>query len=253
MSVPNNNWVSALAFTFIPLPENSLLSQTGPAYEVVKAFHPDMIHLQFHMEECHKLLINQVDEGLLRLALSITKMKAASYPNVGLEQMVPDQMWAEEEYMSPEPPTAQRQEDSLYCRQLMDKKFGYQKKGLEFMHDYKILDFSQAVVFRDKYGMQMIMRFNEIHKFSDGTLYSNDELRTIGSRVFQEKAKAQANLLELGKLCWWTHTRRRLQTSLENRMITSSLYLLTEMELVWEHIQQGTSNEVLVSTKGTEE
>ncbi|GJU66350.1 hypothetical protein Tco_1252609 [Tanacetum coccineum] len=29
---------------------------------------------------------------------------------------------------SPEPPTAQRQEDSLYCRQLMDKKFGYQKK-----------------------------------------------------------------------------------------------------------------------------
>ncbi|GKC14529.1 hypothetical protein Tco_1011311, partial [Tanacetum coccineum] len=34
-----------------------------------------------------------------RLALSITKMKAASYLDVGLEQMVPDQMWAEEEYM----------------------------------------------------------------------------------------------------------------------------------------------------------
>ncbi|GJT80989.1 hypothetical protein Tco_1055331 [Tanacetum coccineum] len=90
----------------------------GPAYEV--------------------LLTNQVDEGLLRynvsrplplggplgqvtiqtefffnkdleylrfghkgdkLAVSITKMKAASYPNAGLEQMVPDQMWAEEEYM----------------------------------------------------------------------------------------------------------------------------------------------------------
>ncbi|GKF79876.1 hypothetical protein Tco_0235444, partial [Tanacetum coccineum] len=29
MPVPNNNWVSALAFTFIPLPENSLLSQIG--------------------------------------------------------------------------------------------------------------------------------------------------------------------------------------------------------------------------------
>ncbi|GKA35650.1 hypothetical protein Tco_0722141 [Tanacetum coccineum] len=62
-------------------------------------------------------LNNQVDEGLLRynvsrplplggppgqgdrLALSITKMKAASYPDAGLEQMVPDQMWVEEEYM----------------------------------------------------------------------------------------------------------------------------------------------------------
>ncbi|GKB96735.1 hypothetical protein Tco_0982872, partial [Tanacetum coccineum] len=110
----------------------------GPALEVVKAFHPDVIHLQFQMEECLKLLTNQVDEGLLkynvnrplplggppgqvtirtefffnkdleylrfgykddRLALSITKMKAASYPDVGLEHMVPDHMWAEEEYM----------------------------------------------------------------------------------------------------------------------------------------------------------
>ncbi|GKB37930.1 hypothetical protein Tco_0882872 [Tanacetum coccineum] len=148
---------------YAPPPENSLLSQTGdigglidwfckkqgitelttehlegPAYEVVKAFHPDVIHLQFQMEECHKLLTNQVDDGLLRhnvsrplplggppgqvtiqtefffnkdlkylrfgnkgdrLALSITKIKAAHYLNAGLEQMVPDQMWIEEECM----------------------------------------------------------------------------------------------------------------------------------------------------------
>ncbi|GJR05920.1 hypothetical protein Tco_0528904 [Tanacetum coccineum] len=32
-----------------------------------------------------------------RPALSISKMKAAYYPDVGLEQMVPDQMWIEEE------------------------------------------------------------------------------------------------------------------------------------------------------------
>ncbi|GKB75658.1 hypothetical protein Tco_0942553 [Tanacetum coccineum] len=138
LSVPNHNWASALASSFVPPPKNSLLLQTGPVYEVVKAFHPDVIHLQFQMEECHKLLTNQVDEGLLRynvsrplplggppgqvmiqtkfffnkdleylrfghkgdrLALSITKMKAASYPDAGLEQMVPDQMWVEEEYM----------------------------------------------------------------------------------------------------------------------------------------------------------
>nr|GFB70153.1 hypothetical protein [Tanacetum cinerariifolium] len=33
-----------------------------------------------------------------RPALSISKMKAAYYPDVGLEQMVPDQMWIKEEY-----------------------------------------------------------------------------------------------------------------------------------------------------------
>ncbi|GKB77980.1 hypothetical protein Tco_0944875, partial [Tanacetum coccineum] len=90
LPVPNNNWASAIASSFVSPPENSLLSQTGdigvfidwfckkqgiteltpehlegPAYEVVKAFHPDVIHLQFQMEECHKLLTNQVDEGLL--------------------------------------------------------------------------------------------------------------------------------------------------------------------------------------------
>ncbi|GJW85844.1 hypothetical protein Tco_0158989 [Tanacetum coccineum] len=163
MPVTNNNWASALASSFVPPSENSLLSQTGdirvfidwfckkqgitkltpehlegPAYEVVKAFYLNVIRLQFQMEECHKLLPNQVDEGLLRynvsrplplggppgqvtiqtklffnkdleylrfghkgdrLGLSITNMKAASYPDAGLEQMVPDQMWVEEEYM----------------------------------------------------------------------------------------------------------------------------------------------------------
>ncbi|GJT08826.1 hypothetical protein Tco_0843288 [Tanacetum coccineum] len=161
LTIPTNNWASALKSTYAPPPENSLLAQTsdmatfmdwycknqgiseltqkdleGPAYEIVKVFHPDVIHLQFQMEECHKLLTDQVDDAILRYnvskplplggepghvtiqhdfffnkdleflrygrkigrpALSISKMKAAHYPDVGLEQMVPDQMWIEEE------------------------------------------------------------------------------------------------------------------------------------------------------------
>ncbi|GKB83507.1 hypothetical protein Tco_0950402, partial [Tanacetum coccineum] len=71
LSVPTHNWASAIASSYVPPPKNSLLSQTGdigvfidwfckkqgiteltpehlegPAYEVVKAFHPDVIHLQ---------------------------------------------------------------------------------------------------------------------------------------------------------------------------------------------------------------
>nr|GFA87942.1 hypothetical protein [Tanacetum cinerariifolium] len=150
-----NNWASALASNYSPPLEDSLLAQTGdiatfmdwfckrrgitelkpqdlegPAYEIVKVFHPDVIHFQYQMEECHKLLTDSVDNPILRLnvskplplggppgqvtiqsdfffnkdleylrygskgrrpALSISKMKAAYYPDAELEQMVPDQ------------------------------------------------------------------------------------------------------------------------------------------------------------------
>ncbi|GKC99469.1 hypothetical protein Tco_1169744, partial [Tanacetum coccineum] len=86
-----NNWASALASTYAPLPENSLLAQTGdmvifmdwfckkqgiteliqkdlecPAFEIVKVFHPNVIHLHYQMEECHKLLTDQVDYAIIR-------------------------------------------------------------------------------------------------------------------------------------------------------------------------------------------
>nr|GEW20787.1 hypothetical protein [Tanacetum cinerariifolium] len=38
----------------------------GPAFEIVKVFHPDVIHLQYQMEECHKLLTDSVDDPILR-------------------------------------------------------------------------------------------------------------------------------------------------------------------------------------------
>nr|GEU29330.1 ribonuclease H-like domain, reverse transcriptase, RNA-dependent DNA polymerase [Tanacetum cinerariifolium] len=108
----------------------------GPAFEIVKVFHPDVIHLQYQIEECHKVLTDSVDDPILRhnvskplplggppgqvtiqsecffnkdleylsyrskgsrLALSISKIKAAYYPDAGLEQMVPDQFWIDKE------------------------------------------------------------------------------------------------------------------------------------------------------------
>ncbi|GJR28027.1 hypothetical protein Tco_1104259 [Tanacetum coccineum] len=293
--MPTNNWASALKSTYAPPPENSLLAQTddmatfmdwyckkqgiskltqkdleGPAYEIVKAFHPDVIHLQFQMEECHKLLTDQMDDAILRYnvstplplggepgrpALSISKMKAAYYPDVGLEQLVPDQFWIEEEckydiaamyvfsmygynymkkivlrradlkeyviaerdfkymypsdfedlyllnlqghlnHLSPEDKkiltTAvnlwtrnlvirQRVEDfqlgiESYQTQLNLTKPRWEATGFEFKHDFTVIDSPRAVIFRDRYGVQMIMRFNEIHKFSDGTLQQIDE------------------------------------------------------------------------------
>ncbi|GJS22706.1 hypothetical protein Tco_0451338 [Tanacetum coccineum] len=304
-----NNWASALASTYVPLPENSLLAQTGdmaifmdwfckkqgitkltqkdlegPAFEIVKVFHPNVIHLykplplggQPGQVTIQAAFFFNKDLEYLRYgskggrpALSISKMKAVCYPDVGLEQMVPNQMWIEEEckyeivamygishwwfqrqqfyidrytsegdcrativlhradlneyiiaemdfkYLYPSdfedlyllnlqghlnhlPPqdkkilsTAvnlwirnlvirQRVEDfqlgiESYQTQLNLTKPRWDATGFEFKHDFTIIDSPRAVTFRDKYGVQMIMRFNEIHKFSDGTLQQIDE------------------------------------------------------------------------------
>ncbi|GJU06970.1 hypothetical protein Tco_1123400 [Tanacetum coccineum] len=77
---------NALATTYQAPAENSLLEKTrdmrtfmnwycqkmgkteltqadleGQAYEVVKPFYLDVVHLQFQMEECHKMLTDQID------------------------------------------------------------------------------------------------------------------------------------------------------------------------------------------------
>nr|GEX32586.1 retrovirus-related Pol polyprotein from transposon TNT 1-94 [Tanacetum cinerariifolium] len=130
--VPTNNWESALVSTYSPPPEDSLLAQTGdmamfmdwfckrreitelkpqdlkgPAFEIIKVFHPNVIHLykplplggppgqvtiqsDFFFNKDLEYL--RYDRKGSRPALSISKMKAAYYPDAGLEKMVPDQI-----------------------------------------------------------------------------------------------------------------------------------------------------------------
>nr|GEV21440.1 hypothetical protein [Tanacetum cinerariifolium] len=85
----------------------------------------------------------------------------------------------------------------------------------------------RAVIFRDKYGVQMMMRFNEIHKFSDGTLQQIDEGLDYRFKEFRinrmnlEAFEDKADLPKPGELCWWTRQRGRLQTFEACRMIKS--------------------------------
>nr|GEV79846.1 hypothetical protein [Tanacetum cinerariifolium] len=234
----------------------------GLTFKIVKVFHPNVIHLQYQMEECHNLLTDKVNNVLIRPALSISKMKVAYYPDVGLEQMVPDQMWIKEEckydiaamygishwwfqrqqfyinrhtfesdhkvvrthmrilsvvrievlslygydYMKKivfhradlkEYIIAERDFKYLYPSDFEDLYLlnlqGHlnhlppkDKKTLttainlwtrnldatDFEYnDFIVIESPRAVSFRDKYRVQMIMRFNEIHMFSDGTLH----------------------------------------------------------------------------------
>ncbi|GJS27735.1 hypothetical protein Tco_0488355 [Tanacetum coccineum] len=127
-----NNWATALASTYVPPAENSLLAKTvdmttfmnwycqqvnktvltqadleGQAYEVIKAFHLDVVHLQplpLADSPCHVTVQTQFffnkDLEYLRYGnkgsrptLSISKMKVARYPDLGLKLLVPKEMW----------------------------------------------------------------------------------------------------------------------------------------------------------------
>nr|GEV09263.1 hypothetical protein [Tanacetum cinerariifolium] len=311
--IPKNNWASALASTYSPPPEDLLLAQTGDiamfmdwfckrqgitelklqnlegrAFEIIKVFHPNVI-IQSDFFFNKDLEYLRYDNKGSRPALSISKMKAAYYPDICLEQMMPDQMWIEEEckydvaamygishwwfqkkrfyidrhtsegdyravrthmqilsvvrievfsmigydymkkivlrradlnehifakldfkYLYPSdfedlyllnlqghmnhlPPKdkkilttdvnlwtrhlviRQRVEDfqlgiESYQTQLNLTKPRWDAIGFEYKHDYTLIYSLRAITFQNRYGVQMIMRFNEIHKFNNGML-----------------------------------------------------------------------------------
>nr|GEX21481.1 E-beta-farnesene synthase [Tanacetum cinerariifolium] len=277
--VTQNNWASALVSDYSPPPEDSLLTQTDDMATFI-----DCVDDSIHRNNVSKPLpiggppgqvtiqseffFNKDLEYLRygskgnRTALSISKLKVAYYPDAGLEQMVSDQFWIDEEckydiaamygishwwfqrqrfyidrhtsevlrradlnehviaerdfkYLYPsdfedlyllnlqghlnhlppkdkkilttvvnqwirQPVIRQRVEDfqlgiESYQTQLNLTKPQWDATGFEYKHDYTVIDSPRAVIFLDKYGVQMMMRFHEIHKFSDGTLQQIDE------------------------------------------------------------------------------
>nr|GEW71017.1 hypothetical protein [Tanacetum cinerariifolium] len=262
LPVPKNNWASSLASTYSPPSGDSLLAQTGDMAmfmywfckrqgitklkpQDLKALHLNLLKYSILMHNVSKPLplggppgyvtiqsdffFNKDLEYLRygskgsRPALSISKMKVAYYPDVDLDQIVPNQMWIEEEckydiaamygishwwfqrqrfyidrHTSEGDCIAVRTHMRIlsvvrievfsmygydYMKKIVlrranlnehiiaeqDSKYLY--PSFEYKHDYTVIDSLRAVTFRDKYGVQMIMQFNEIHKFSDGTLH----------------------------------------------------------------------------------
>nr|GEU92549.1 RNA-directed DNA polymerase, eukaryota, reverse transcriptase zinc-binding domain protein [Tanacetum cinerariifolium] len=162
-----------------------------------------------------------------RRALSILKMKAAYYPDAGLEQMVPDQFWIEEEckydiaaivvrievfsmygydYIKMivlrrainEHVIAERDFKYLYLSDFedmyllnlqghlnhlppKDKKIlttAVNQSTRQLVIRHRVEDFQlgiESYQTQDKYEVQMMIRFNEIHKFSNGTLLQINE------------------------------------------------------------------------------
>ncbi|GJS90132.1 hypothetical protein Tco_0772768 [Tanacetum coccineum] len=65
----------------------------GQSYEVVKDFYPDVIHLQFQMEKCHKMLTDHINwanpEGD-QVRIDVSRPMSLGGPPV------PEQMWIDE-------------------------------------------------------------------------------------------------------------------------------------------------------------
>ncbi|GJR28832.1 hypothetical protein Tco_1105064 [Tanacetum coccineum] len=218
--------------------QNNWLALKRPAFDIVKWFHPNVIHLKFQMEGVPRnFSTDQVDDTILRYhyrdrravrthmrILSVVRIEVFSmygynymkkivlrradlkeyviaerdfkymYPS-DFEDLYLLNLQGHLNHLSPEDKkiltTAvnlwtrnlvirQRVEDfqlgiESYQTQLNLTKPRWEATGFEFKHDFTVIDSPRAVIFRDKYGVQMIMRFNEIHKFSDGTLQQIDE------------------------------------------------------------------------------
>ncbi|GJS88262.1 hypothetical protein Tco_0770898 [Tanacetum coccineum] len=240
-----------------------------------------------HIDIRHHFIREQVEKGVVELYFVRTEYQLADIFTKALPRERFEFILPRLDMKSIKPETLKRLQYDTddYQTQLNLTKPRWEATGLEFMHDYKILDSPRAVLFKDKYGMQMLMCFNEIHKFSDGTLQQiyealdyrkallveeyekettdfygepNDDIFFVASSTSCVDGKVRYEFL---RSCQSQRDlpRDNLLVSVEvlrydyKRSNVNKGIVRTEMELVLEHTQQGTSNEVSVSTEGVEE
>ncbi|GJR82836.1 hypothetical protein Tco_0153621 [Tanacetum coccineum] len=182
LPVPNEQLGSALASTYAPPPENSKPLPLGGLQGQVTIqsdffFNKDLEYLRYGSKGS-------------KPALSISKIKEDYCLDVGLEQMVPDQMWIEEE-----------------CK------------------------YDVAAI-----GVQTHMRILSVVRIKVFSLYGYDYMKKIVLR----RADLQEHIIaERDSNIPYSRGANGVLWLCENTRIVR-----TKMELVLEHIQQGTSNEV---------
>ncbi|GKD34150.1 hypothetical protein Tco_1249659 [Tanacetum coccineum] len=311
----------------------------GPAFKVVKAFHDNNISLQFQMEECHRLLTDQVDlvnpDGH-RLVPDVSKLlPLGGPPDFGLEELVP-LLWIKSErdynisaaycithwwfkrkefyinkHNAPLDRRAVRSHVRIlnvislktferygyaYLREIVIRRADYNeysileanfknlhlndfedlsivirqrvgdmqlgiksyqtqlnliklgRDALDFLfkEDYTIVNKPRAVIYRDRNEQKKMMRENEVHKFSDGTLI---RVRDKLDYMVKDFKLSEYNP-GMATRVWPEVDKRRSEDFIEEKKSKNKGIVLTEMELVPEQTQQGTSHEVSVSTEG---
>ncbi|GJV36404.1 hypothetical protein Tco_1408881 [Tanacetum coccineum] len=110
-----------------------------------------------------------------------------------------------------------------YQTQLNLTKPGWDATGYEFKHDYTIIESPRAVVFPVNNNERKIMRFNEIYKFSDGTL-----TRILETLDYRDKEFKIKRLNPGMNMRFWTEkdvTRsKEFITAIKRRLKTRRIY-----------------------------
>nr|GEW19201.1 hypothetical protein [Tanacetum cinerariifolium] len=275
----------------------------GLAFKVVKAFHENSISLQFQIEECHRLLTNQVDlvnpEGH-RLVPDVSKWSTRS--DFRLKKLVPS-LWIESErdynisaangithwwfkrkdfyitkHNAPSDRHAVKSRMRIlsvisiktferykytFLKEIVIRRADYNEYKISkadikklhpndfedlypphlqdflFKEDYTIISKSRVVIYKDRNDQKKMLRENEVHKFSDGTLtrvlHKLDHM-VKDFRLYQYNLawsmESSLRMIKRGVKSLW-------KSKSENKEIVP-----TEMKLVLEQTQQGTGHEV---------
>nr|GEY28279.1 hypothetical protein [Tanacetum cinerariifolium] len=110
-----------------------------------------------------------------------------------------------------------------YQTQLNLAKPHWDATGYEYKHDYTIIDSLRVAIFRDKYEVQMMIRVNEIHKFSDRTLQQIDKALDYRIKEFR------INRMNLGlNTRFWTRKdvdrSKAFMFAIQRRLKTKSIF-----------------------------
>nr|GEY72282.1 hypothetical protein [Tanacetum cinerariifolium] len=168
--------------------------------------------------------------------MSISKMKAAYYPDIGLEQMMPNQIWIEEE-----------------CKYDIAAKYGISHWWFQRQRFYIDRHTSEG----DRGAFKTHMRILSVFRIEVFSMYRYDYMKNIvlhranlNEHVIAERDFSQNRrdlpreiLLDSVEVLMYA---KRSKSEIKGKVPT-------EMELILEHTQQGTSYEVAVSDEGVEE
>ncbi|GJY06008.1 hypothetical protein Tco_0371948 [Tanacetum coccineum] len=177
----------------------------GPTFELMKGSCKSLVELEYFFEEVYKATTNQLDWN----NPEVTKTKAANYGHIKwIEDLVPNRMWSQvseyardvhskrrisaiiklqivewHNYKHLDWITIRRDDDKLY----KFKEGDFKRLRIQDIKDMLLLlvqgkltnltveehlafNVSLRCIYQNKYKKNRLMRIDELHKFSDGTL-----------------------------------------------------------------------------------
>nr|GEX70351.1 retrotransposon protein, putative, Ty1-copia subclass [Tanacetum cinerariifolium] len=153
----------------------------GPTYELLNGSCKSLVELEYHLEEVYKATTDQLDwvnpkgASSRKYTTSVTKRKAADYGHIKwIEDLMPRTMWIEEPIGYDKHALwgvshwgRKRQQFYGFAINRESARDVYSKQRIIAITELKIIE---GFIYQNKDKKNRLMRIDELHKFSDGTL-----------------------------------------------------------------------------------